>query len=196
MKKILLFLFILVVAGFTTETYSQCNPNTPVIKFTGGSGIAPFNIGENPNQIVDWETYILGPGSGVANTPFNPPASSGANWSQDGIDGVDDLDSPQSARDLRFFAFTYDNYNVYFYFRRINNGNAQNTFMYLMDVNADGFMDAGEPVIRANFNSGGVSAFGIHNYVPNMALDYVSGKGNYMTKPTAPNAGLADGYSV
>ncbi len=196
MKKILLSLFVLVVAGISTSVQAQsCNLTTPLIKYTSGTGIAPFNIGEAPNSIVDWETYILGLGTGNAVTPFNPPVSSAANWSKDGVDGVDDLDQPQSARDLRFFSFTYDNYNVYFYFRRINNGNAQNTFMYLLDVNADGFMGAGEPVLRANFNSGGVSAFGIHNFIES-PTDNVSGKGNYMTKPTAPNAGLADGYSV
>jgi hypothetical protein len=198
MKKILLSLFVLAVAGLSTSVQAQsCNLTTPLIKYTSGTGIAPFNIGESPNAIVDWETSILGLGTGNATTPFNPPLTSAANYSIDGTGTIGpDLDIPTSPRDLRFFAFTYDNYNVYFYFRRIINSNSQNTFMYIMDINADGFMNDGEPVIRANFNAGSVSAFNIHQYIANTSTDYVAGKGNYMTKPTAPNAGLADGYSV
>jgi hypothetical protein len=197
MKKILLSLIVLGSLGLTAKVQAQCNLTTPLIKYTSGTGIAPFNIGELPNSIVDWETFILGTGTGNATTPFIPPAASAANYSIDGTGAIGpDLDGPTPPRDLRFFAFTYDNYNVYFYFRRIINSNSQNTFMYIMDINADGFMNDGEPVIRANFNSGGVAAFNIHQYIANTGTDYVAGKGNYMTKPTAPNAGLADGYSV
>ena len=197
MKKILLSLMTIAVIGLTATMQAQtCNLTTPLIKFTSGTGIAPFNIGEAPNAIVDWETYILNPGTGNATTPFNPPATSAANYSLDGAGAIGpDLDSPTPPRDLRFFAFTYDNYNVYFYFRRINNSNAQSTFYYLLDVNANGYMGEGEPVIRANFNSGAVTNFGLYNFIPS-ATDFVAGQGNYMTKPTAPNAGLADGYGV
>lgn len=195
MKKILLSIFTLAVVGITAEVSAQsCNLTTPLIKYTTGSGIAPFTI---DGSIADWETNILGTSTGDATTPFSPPAASAANYSLDGTGTTGpDLDSPTPPRDLRFFSFTYDNYNVYFYFRRIINSNSQNTFLYLLDVNADGFMNDGEPVIRANFNSSSISNYSIHRYITNAGVDYVAGKGNYMTKPTAPNAGFADGYSV
>lgn len=195
MKKFLQVAFSMIVLALAVNVEAQqCNLTTPLIKYTTGSGIAPFSI---DGLTSDWETNILGTGTGDATTPYNPPALSAANFSLDGTGATGpDLDGPTPPRDLRFFAFTYDNYNVYFYFRRIINSNSQNTFLYLMDINADGFMDAGEPVIRANFNSSTISSFAIHQYIPNTGADYVAGKGNYMTKPTNPNAGLADGYSV
>ncbi len=196
MKKFSISVSILLATLISSIALNaQCVIGTP-IKYTNGSGtgVAPFTI---DGLITDWETHILGPGTGNAVTPFNPPLSSASNFSLDGTDAIGpDLDVPTPPRDLRFFAFTFDDYNVYFYFRRINNSNSQNTFMYCMDINADGFMNNGEPVIRANFNSSGISAFAIHPYIVNVSVDYVAGKGNYMTKPTAPNQGLADGYSV
>ena len=196
MKKIQLSLtLLLAVLVSSTSLNAQCIIGLP-IKYTNGlgTGVAPFTI---DGSIADWEQFILGLASGNDVTPFNPPLASSSNFSLDGTGATGpDLDSPTPPRDLRFFAFTYDDYNVYFYFRRIINSNSQNTFMYCMDINADGFMNDGEPVIRANFNSSGISAFAIHPYIVNTSVDYVVGKGNYMTKPTAPNQGLADGYSI
>jgi hypothetical protein len=201
MKKFLFLMALSLTLGSHIKLQAQsCNNTTPLIKYTNGThtGVAPFTI---DGSIADWETNLLGTGTGDAVTPFNPPAASAANWSKDGHHndpGADDLDGPQTVRDLRFFSFTYDDYNVYFYFRRINSGTAQISFAYMMDINADGYMNTGEPVIIITTTSGGtaISSFTINPYVVNVGVDYVAGKGNYMTKPTAPNAGLADGYNL
>ena len=67
--------------------------------------------------------------------PYYPPNSSGFNWSRDGKINrepnfaiLPEYDSPTPDRDLIFDAFTNDDYNVYFYFRRLNNKNSKTHF--------------------------------------------------------------------
>src|SRR5687768_12155165 len=67
-----------------------------------------------------------------------------------------DMDVPgQDHRDLRYFAFTYDRANVFFYFRRPKNNTAQLSLYYFIDINVDGSMKTGEPVIKLTFNNSG-----------------------------------------
>src|SRR5687767_3097382 len=93
-----------------------CGLDTAKVSFTG---IAPAPWGVD-GQVSDWET-LLGPFTGNNINPYNPNIGSVFNWSNERKDWVrGDLDQPDPAHDLTFQAFTNDDYNVYFYFRKLN----------------------------------------------------------------------------
>src|SRR5580765_1294105 len=207
-------LFVLVVSCLTTVLNAQniefpCIPGWPKICFDSRSPVptSPMII---DGQVSDWQT-LLGPGTGDVNYPYSPPLFyphsslpnetsllSVLNWFLDG-GSSGDLDHPEPSRDLRFFSELCDGSNFDFYFRRIANGNTENGFFYFFDVNGDGFMGEGEPVITAHFNSKLISGIFLGKYVPDITHDFVEGKGNYMKAlPTAPvgTRGFADGYTI
>lgn len=187
MRKFVI-VFILLCLGGHSVLKAQCFEQAPKIKF---SGVAPSPWAIN-GLVNDWQT-ILGPGTGNNQAPFNPPTSSGFNYSKDPAFGLLDLDSPQPATDIRFMAFTHDDYNVYFYLRRLANSNSPNSFFYFCDINADGFMNTGEPVFGGRFNSNNIMELSVYSYVPDLNEDYITGKGNRMM-----SAGtlFVDGYSM
>jgi hypothetical protein len=114
----------------------------------------------------------------------------------------------QAHRDLRYFAFTYDKANVYFFFRRPANNTAQVSLYYFIDKNVDGWMKTGEPVIKITFNNSG-SSIEMGYYTANTSNvpvgSYDAVKGNIMTAPVARvktnnqsewTVGIADGWSM
>jgi hypothetical protein len=203
MKKnfFVIALVLSVGTGFTTVLNAQifefpCIPGWPKICFNNEKPVpnSPMII---DGQVSDWEK-LLGPGTNNINYPYSPPPLSALNWFLDG-GSSGDLDHPEPSRDLRFFSELCDRYNFHFYFRRISNSNIENGFFYFFDVNGDGFMGEGEPVITAHFNSKLISGLSLGKYVPDIIHDYVEGKGNYMKAlPTAPVGirGFADGYTI
>ena len=158
----------------------SCLYGTPIISFKG-TAPSPWAI---DGSIKDWET-LLGPSGNDPTWPFCPPQQVSSNWAVDwGIGGTTDLDTPDSASNLQFSAFTHDDYNVYFYFRRLKNGAAPNEFFYFCDVNADGYMNFGEPVFHATFSSKGISALSVSVYIPDIKKHYTPIKGNDMVQPS------------
>ena len=211
MKRYLLLFTIMAAGAIYNNSAAQCNANAAVIYWPVSEDVVgetwnyPGNIAPIAidGDATDWRTYLLGNFSGNNNSPYTPPSYSAANWSQDGISGIDDRDSPTSPRDLNFFAFTYDVNNVFFYFRRINNGNSQNAYYYFCDIMSenntvngpDGYMNNGEPVFRVKFTNGNAGSMQVEvlRYVVNTTIDYEAGKGNPMVSPVT---GYADGYSM
>jgi len=149
MRKIIL-LPILLVSVYSGRLCAQpqnteCNPGADKISFTGVAP-SPWAIDGN---VTDWET-ILGPGNGNSHTYYNPPATKGFNWALDGYhigpNSFGDRDNPDPAYDMRYLSFIHDDYNVYFYMRRIKKSNGSASLFYFCDINADGYMNTGEPV--------------------------------------------------
>jgi len=180
--------------------------------------VAPITIDGNA---ADWIAEITGPFT-YYNQPvptFQPDphlaAVAPANVQLDALKGTaSEMDRPgQDHRDLRYFAFTYDQKNVYFYFRRPGNNSAQVTLYYFIDINVDGFMRTGEPVIKITYN-GGQGTLSMAYFVENTgsnsgnggaAGSWVSGKGNSMSATVARAGsnntsqwvvGSADGWSM
>ena len=200
MKKLLLYCLVLTLNTSLINLYAQ-NPDTlicydkavPKISFKGK---APA-IWRIDGSAKDWKT-ILGPYTGDNHMPYYPPRTSGFNWARDGwtpeqgygMPPYPDRDKPAPDRDLIFDAFTNDDYNVYFYFRRLDNKNSTNSFFYFCDVNADGFMKFGEPVFYGSFDSGSILSLSVGMFIPdttrgdpeNPQPPYVPGKGNDMSK--------------
>ena len=218
-----------VCAIVVVRAQTVCSPTA--IKRWDGSGLpgdmgtgragSPTNLFTINGSSVEWIEHITGvyAYAGVNKGGFepNPHASpvAGGNVQLDGLKaavGVDyDRDVPgQDHRDLRYFAFTYDQANVYFYFRRPKNNTAQVSLYYFLDINVDGFMKTGEPVIKVTFNNSGSSiVMGYYSAVNSngtAAGSYDATKGNVMSATTTrvkniPNTsewavGSADGWNM
>ena len=222
MKKILLSLML--IGAFAIVRAQSCAPGairtwvgTVQTWNPGGLSQAPIVIN---GSSADWEQYISGtfaysgsPKNTYETDPYPSPVAP-ANIQRDGLKGapvgVDyDLDDVgQIHRDLRYFAFTYDKANVYFFFRRPANNTAQVSLYYFIDKNVDGYMKTGEPVIKITFNNSG-SSIEMGYYTANTSNvpvgSYDAVKGNIMTAPVARAktgsqsgwvVGIADGWNM
>jgi len=150
MKKIFIGFLLFVVS----KSYSQllnCNS-------TGFTGTAPAPWAIN-GSIQDWET-ILGLSTSDPVFPFGNTSRAYDTY------GANDPDNPEPKIDIRVKTVAYDDYNVYFYFRRLDNSNSAAKAFYFLDTNIDGLMSAGEPVISINFNSQKVQKLSLGYYVP------------------------------
>jgi hypothetical protein len=67
---------------------------------------------------------------------------------------IADRDAPvqSTGRDLTHFAFTWDDTSVYLFTSRVGSSSNVQRFVYYADVDNDGLMETGEPVIGANWN--------------------------------------------
>jgi len=104
--------------------------------------------------------------------------------------GLIDLDAPvgSNGQDIVQFSFTYDDTRFYFYTERSATENNIQNFVYYADVDNDGFMKDGEPVIWAEWKGGNrnVDVF-ICQYD---AVDNLNGD------PMVDLSGFGDGYSL
>src|SRR5688572_31883208 len=133
MKKIFIAFLLFVVS----KSYSQllnCNS-------TGFTGTAPAPWAID-GSIQDWET-ILGLSTSDPVFPFGNTSQAYDTY------GANDPDNPEPKIDIRVASVAYDDYNVYFYFRRLDNSNSAAKAFYFLDTNIDGLMSAGEPVFRS-----------------------------------------------
>lgn len=130
------------------------------------AGIAPISI---DGSIADWET-ILGASTGDPVFPFGSASTAYDTY------GAGDPDQPESNIDIRVKTVAYDDNNVYFYFRRLDNANSSLKAFYFLDTNVDGLMSSGEPVIIIHFNSQNVQKLSLGYYIPvNPAGDPIGG---------------------
>jgi hypothetical protein len=196
MKKFAGFLiaFCLVITICNAQKdLSNCSSTTNEFHFTGKAP-APWSI---DGSITDWEAILSKRKSNPAK-PFIPPATTQNNVYNDG--DPTDLDDPGKKADIQLVAYTYDSYNVYFYVRLLHKSNETNTLYFFMDVNVDGFLNEGEPVIMASFDHKKVTVLQVASYVPNKEVDYIENKGNFLLSPMSPSPALppflADGYTV
>jgi hypothetical protein len=226
MKKILLFLMT-ICAFVIVKAQSQVCGQAAIKRWTNevspgsqAGTVAPIEI---DGSTADWAQYITGPFS-YYNQPvptyqpdphLTPILDAIGNIQLDGLKGeVGERDRPgQEHRDLRYFAFTYDVKNVFFYFRRPGNNSAQVTLYYFIDINVDGFMRNGEPVIKISYN-GGQGTLSMAYFVEDPSSitgsqaipgSWVSGKGNAMSATVARAGtnntsewvvGSADGWQI
>ena len=146
MKTIFTTFFLLLLGGTAAE--AQCSLGTPTYTTVTVDG-----------SIADWSAVLL---------------------NNDNItyDGTPDRDAPitDMGRDFVRMAYTMDATNMYFYLQRAGSAINQVTVMIFMDVNNDGGMKAGEPIIEVVWSGqnrrGNVRIF---DYVP------ASGVGDALT---------------
>lgn len=103
--------------------------------------------------------------------------------------GLTDLDAPvqSTGRDLTHFAFTWDLANVYLFTERFGSANNTQSFVYYADIDNDGLMETGEPVI-------GVTWRGSNRRINVYTFTYVAQAAG--GDPMVDGGGFSDGYTL
>jgi len=103
--------------------------------------------------------------------------------------GLLDRDAPvqSTGRDLTHFAFTYDASNIYLFTERSGSTSNTQSFVYYADVNNDGLMQTGEPVIGVTWQGSNrrVNVY-VYTYVSQLPAGDSMVDGN----------GFGDGYTL
>lgn len=116
-----------------------------------------------------------------------------------------DLDCSSSAagvgRDLKKFAYTWDNTNLYMYVERYSSSTSANDWWFYLDVDADGLMESGEPVLNVSWTgANGKTVRQLWSYSPSRAggdpLTCPATGVNSVTDSYCPTAGKGDGYDM
>lgn len=103
--------------------------------------------------------------------------------------GLVDRDAPvqSTGRDLVHFAYTWDSTNVYLFTQRTGSANNVQSFAYYADIDNDGLMETGEPVI-------GVTWQGSNRQISVYVFTYQSAAPG--GDPMADAGGFGDGYTL
>ena len=103
--------------------------------------------------------------------------------------GLTDRDAPvqSTGRDLTQFAFTFDANNIYLFTERFGSASNTQSFAYYGDVDNDGLMETGEPVI-------GVTWQGSNRRINVYVFSYVSQASG--GDPMVDSNGFGDGYTL
>jgi len=103
--------------------------------------------------------------------------------------GLVDRDAPvqSTGRDLTHFAYTWDSSNIYLFTQRTGSGANIQSFAYYADVDNDGLMETGEPVI-------GVTWRGSNTRVEVYVFTYVAVAAG--GDPMGDGNGFGDGYTL
>ncbi|MDH3748707.1 MAG: hypothetical protein OER97_10920 [Gammaproteobacteria bacterium] len=103
--------------------------------------------------------------------------------------GLTDRDAPvqSTGRDLTHFAYTWDQNNIYLFTERFGSSSNQQSFAYYADIDNDGLMETGEPVI-------GVTWRGNNRQINVYTFTYVAqaAGGDLMVDSN----GFGDGYTL
>ncbi len=100
----------------------------------------------------------------------------------DGAKGAGDPDDPgQTSSDLRIFALTWDDSNLYAYFKRATTSSSGITYLIYLDKDNDGLMESSDLCLFWTFNNSGFQGFNLYSYVPvNPSGDLILGDGYTM----------------
>lgn len=130
-------------------------------------------IGDD-GDVSDWAAVHADPDNNVCDGPAG---------------GLTDRDpTPQSTgRDLTHFAYTWDNTNVYLFTERVGSSNNTQSFVYYADIDNDGVMETGEPVIGVTW-SGNTREIKVFNF--SYVADAPGGD------PMVDGNGFGDGYTL
>lgn len=85
-------------------------------------------------DLSDWAAVHADPDNNVCDGPSG---------------GITDRDFPvqSTGRDLTHFAYTWDDTNIYLFTERFGSSSNIQSFVYYADINNNGLMETGEPVI-------------------------------------------------
>lgn len=137
MKRVFFICLLLLSTACLSKLKAQYDCSHP---YFSGAAPAPWAI---DGKMDDWQT-LFGPNSGDPVLPFGLALGQSAYY-----DNIDNNVEPQF--DLRVLASMRDDYNVYFYFRRLGKAKGQSKIFYFLDINLNGALETGEPVICLNF---------------------------------------------
>jgi hypothetical protein len=103
--------------------------------------------------------------------------------------GLIDRDAPvqSTGRDLTHFAFTWDQNNVYLFTERVGSPSNIQNFVYYADIDNDGLMETGEPIVGASWQ-------GNNRHISIYVFTYVSQAP--AGDPMVDGMGFGDGYTL
>jgi len=124
-------------------------------------------------DVSDWTSVLADPDNNVCDGPAN---------------GLTDRDAPvqSTGRDLTHFAYTWDATNIYLFTERFGSANNTQSFVYYADIDNDGLMETGEPVI-------GVTWRGSNRRINVYTFTYVAQAPG--GDPVVDGGGFGDGYT-
>ncbi|MBW2984271.1 hypothetical protein KY361_04100 [Candidatus Woesearchaeota archaeon] len=107
-------------------------------------------------------------------------------------EGAGDGDTGMTAdRDLVEFAYTWNDQQLYFYFRRLNGGTKKLTALVYLDYDNDGFMNATDQVlVFAWWGTNQKYDSDLYNYIPAGTADQLNGSGYDMPGSISINKSL------
>lgn len=137
----------------------------------GQFSLPPMTIDGN---FADWGPVHADPDNNVCDGPAN---------------GLTDLDAPvqSTGRDIVHFAITWDQNNLYLFTERAGSASNIQRFIYYADVDDDGLMETGEPIIGAAWR-------GSNRRVELYLFTYVAAAPG--GDPMVDAQGNADGYTL
>ncbi|MCU7549961.1 T9SS type A sorting domain-containing protein [Chitinophagaceae bacterium LB-8] len=218
MKKLthisfLFFMLSLLVIDIKAQDCSNCGNgctseivNTKKISFSKKAP-APWAI---DGRISDWEEILGSRSEDDVLKPFELPSGTAFNWALD-ADNEEELTTecssdfsshifddpfPKPDQNIRLTAFTHDDFNVFFYFRRLAHSNSINSFYYFCDVNADGYMNEGEPVFHAALKENNSLSLTLSRYLPDIHRNFIKGKGNPLAIVQEDSNGIRSGGPI
>lgn len=133
--------------------------------------LAPIAVN---GDMADWAPVHADPDNNVCDGPANSLTDRDGNIQSTG-------------RDLTHFAYTWDQDNVYLFTQRFGSSSNAQSFVYYADIDNDGLMETGEPVI-------GVSWQGSNRNISVYVFTYESDAGS--GDPLVDEDGYGDGYTL
>ena len=139
-----------------------------------GDGIFTLAAISVDGNLADWAPVHADPDNNVCDGPSG---------------GLTDRDAPvqSTGRDLTHFAYTWDATNIYLFTERFGSANNTQSFVYYADVDNDGLMETGEPVI-------GVTWRGSNRTINVYVFTYVEQASG--GDPMVDGGGFGDGYTL
>jgi len=114
-----------------------------------------------------------------------------------------DPDNPGADRDLRAFAMTWDDANLYFWWRRTLSGSNSVAFFVYIDLNFDGMMSSTDMVAWYRFSGGSFQTSELYYYDDGGSPDPITGDGvdmpgsmGALISAVLPGAGAASGIQL
>ena len=164
-----------------------------------GAKFAAFFLGLT-SPVVGWAVCSCGFGDGFFTLATINVDGNMADWAAVYADidnnvcdgpsgGLTDRDAPvqSTGRDLTHFAYTWDSTNVYLFTERFGSSSNIQSFAYYADIDNDGLMETGEPVIGVTWQ-GNTQIINVYTFT------YVSlAPGG---DPMVDGSGLGDGYTL
>jgi hypothetical protein len=163
-------------ARATAFAGAMASPVAAMAVCTCGFGDGQFTLSPIAvdGNVADWASVHADPDNNVCDGPAG---------------GLTDRDAPvqSTGRDLTHFAYTWDNNNVYLFTERFGSASNTQSFVYYGDIDNDGLMETGEPVI-------GVTWRGSNRTINVYVFTYVAAASG--GDPMLDGGGFGDGYTL
>lgn len=158
---------------------AMASPVAALAVCTCGFGDGQFTqvtiaVTNDNGDVSDWAAVHADPDNNVCDGPANGLTDR-------------DIDIQSTGRDLTHFAYTWDQTNIYLFTERFGSASNTQSFAYYADIDNDGLMETGEPVIGVTWRGSNRT---INVYTFTYVADVPGGD------PMVDGGGFGDGYTL